>query len=94
MGLNSTSRGYNESICPGGFIGLLSRTQDEVWNFFEKLAWDTYVLTKLKIILDTHLMTSLFFLLVLILRIIFYIHMPHLSLLCLLFFVIIVSHLL
>ena len=21
---------------------MLSKTQDEVWNFFEKLAWDTY----------------------------------------------------
>jgi len=22
---------------------LLTRTQDEVWDFFEKLTWDTYV---------------------------------------------------
>ena len=30
------------SICPGGVLGLLSKTQDEVWDFFKKLAWDTY----------------------------------------------------
>ena len=30
MGLNSASRGFVESICPGGLIGLLSTTQDEV----------------------------------------------------------------
>jgi len=29
-------------MCLGGFQGLLSKTQDEVWNFVEKLAWDTY----------------------------------------------------
>jgi len=29
-------------MCLGGFQGLLSKTQDEVWNFFEKLSWDTY----------------------------------------------------
>ena len=42
VGLNSVSRGYVESICPGGILGLSTRTQDEVWDFFEKLAWDTY----------------------------------------------------
>jgi len=42
IGLNAFSRGYVESMCLGGFQGLLSKTQDEVWNFFEKLAWDTY----------------------------------------------------
>jgi len=42
MGLNSASWGYVESIYPGGVLGLLSKTQDEVWDFFEKLAWDTY----------------------------------------------------
>ena len=42
MGLNSKSCGYVESICPGGVLELLSKTQDGVWNFFEKLAWDTY----------------------------------------------------
>ena len=42
MGLNSESRGYVESMCPGSLLGLLSKTQDEVWDFFEKLASDTY----------------------------------------------------
>jgi len=42
VGLNSASRGYVESICPRGLIGLLSRTQDEVFDLFEKLAWDSY----------------------------------------------------
>ena len=42
MGLNVESRSYVESICPGGLIELLSKTQDEVWDFFEKVAWETY----------------------------------------------------
>ena len=42
MGLNSEFHGHVESIYPGDLLGLLSRTQDEVWDFFEKLAWDTY----------------------------------------------------
>jgi len=42
VGLNSESRGYIESVCPGGLLGLLSRTQGEVYDFFEKPAWDTY----------------------------------------------------
>lgn len=42
LGLNTEFRGVVESIYPGGVLGLLSKTQDEVWNFFEKLAWDTY----------------------------------------------------
>ena len=42
MGLNIESRCYIELICPGGLIELLAKTQDEVWNFFEKLAWNTY----------------------------------------------------
>jgi len=42
VGLNSASWGYVESICSGGVLGLLSRTQDEVCDFFEKLAWGTY----------------------------------------------------
>jgi len=29
---------YVESIYRGGVVGLLSKTQDEVWDFFEKLA--------------------------------------------------------
>ena len=42
VGLNFESRGYVESMCPRGLLALLSRTQEEVWDFFEKLAWDTY----------------------------------------------------
>ena len=42
MGLNVKSMSYIESICSGGLIELLSKTQNEVWDFFEKLAWDTY----------------------------------------------------
>jgi len=42
VGLNFESRGYVKSICHGDLLGVLSRTQDEVWDFFEKLAWDTY----------------------------------------------------
>ena len=38
VGLNSKSWGYIESLYPGGVLWLLSKTQDEVWNFFEKLA--------------------------------------------------------
>ena len=41
-GLNIKSRGYNESLCPGGFLELFSKTQNEVWDFFEKLSWETY----------------------------------------------------
>ena len=39
---------YVESICPGGLLGLLYKTQDTVWGFFEKLAWDTYVFEQAK----------------------------------------------
>ena len=42
MGLNVESRSYVESICPRGLIELLSKTQNEVWEFFEKLEWETY----------------------------------------------------
>ena len=42
MGLKAESWGDIESICPVGVIGLLSETQDEVWDFFEKPAWHTY----------------------------------------------------
>ena len=48
MGLNSECWGYVESIYPGGVLGLLSKTQDEVWDFFEKLAWDTYAFEQAK----------------------------------------------
>ena len=30
LGLNSEFRGHVESMCPGGLLGLLSRTEDEV----------------------------------------------------------------
>ena len=40
--VNSESRGYVKSLCPGSLLGLLTKTQDEVWDFFETLAWDTY----------------------------------------------------
>ena len=36
------SRSYIDSIFPAGFIELLSKTQNKVWDFFEKLAWETY----------------------------------------------------
>jgi len=42
VGLNVESRSYIKSLCPGGLIELLSKTQNEVWDFFEKLAWETY----------------------------------------------------
>ena len=29
-------------MCSGGLLVLLSRSQDDVWDFFERLAWDTY----------------------------------------------------
>jgi len=35
VGLNSKSRGYVESTCLGGVLGLLRRTQDEIWVFFK-----------------------------------------------------------
>jgi len=42
VGLNSESLGYIESIYPRGVLGLLSKIQDEIWDFFEKLARNTY----------------------------------------------------
>jgi len=42
VGLNSESWGYVESIYSGGVLCLLSKTQDEVCDFFEKLACNTY----------------------------------------------------
>lgn len=41
--MNSASSGYVESIYPRGVLRLLSTTQDDVWDFVEKAAWDTYV---------------------------------------------------
>ena len=48
MGLHYAYRGYVESICPRGLIGLLSKTQDEVCEFFEKFIWDTYAFEQAK----------------------------------------------
>lgn len=42
MGLNAEFRGHVESMCSGGLLGLLTRTQDEVCDFFENLTWDNY----------------------------------------------------
>ena len=42
VNLNTKSWGYIEFLCSGGLLGLFSKTQDEVWGFFKKLAWDTY----------------------------------------------------
>ena len=42
LGLNAEFKGIVEFMCPGGLLGFLSRSQHEVWDFFEKLAWDTY----------------------------------------------------
>ena len=38
LGLNSEFRGHVASMCSGGLLGLLFRSQDEVWDFFKKLA--------------------------------------------------------
>ena len=38
VGLNVESRNYIESLCLRSLIELLSKTQNEVWDFFEKLA--------------------------------------------------------
>jgi len=48
MCLNSKSWGYIESIYPRGVLELLSKTQDQVWDFFEKLTWDTYKLKQVQ----------------------------------------------
>jgi len=48
VGLNFQSWDYIESIYPRGVLGLLSQTQDKVWNLFEKLAWDTYEFNQAK----------------------------------------------
>jgi len=42
MDLSVESRSHVEFMHPRGLLGLLSKTQDEVYDFFEKLAWDTY----------------------------------------------------
>ena len=48
MGLNSASWGYIDSIYPGSVLGLLSTTQDEVCDVFKKLAWDAYAFDQAK----------------------------------------------
>jgi len=48
MGSNSKSSSYVEFIYPGDVLGLLSKTQAEIWDFFEKLAWDTYAFEQAK----------------------------------------------
>jgi len=83
VGLNALSRGYVESMCLEGFQGLLSKTKNEVWNFFEKVAWffislNKSVMVGMRLILTTE--TTL------------YIYITtYLTLLCLLFCVIIAS---
>jgi len=42
VGLNVESRYYIASICFGGLTELSSKTQDEGWDFFEELTWETY----------------------------------------------------
>ena len=41
MGPNTGFRGYVESISHRGLLGLLSKTQSELLDFFEDLVWDT-----------------------------------------------------
>ena len=36
VGLNAESWSHIESIYSSGILGLLSKTQNEVWEFFEK----------------------------------------------------------
>ena len=48
VGLNVEFWDYVESICPGGVTGLLTKTHGEVWDFFEKLAWDTYAFEQVR----------------------------------------------
>jgi len=33
---------FIKSVCLRGLLGLLCKTQDEVWDFFKKLVRDTY----------------------------------------------------
>ena len=51
LGLNAEFRGYIESIYPSGVLRLLTRIQDEVWDFFEKLTWDKYEFEQVRWIL-------------------------------------------
>ena len=40
--LHDEYRGHVETIYPGGLDCLFTRTPNEVWDFFEKLACETY----------------------------------------------------
>jgi len=42
VGLNTEFRGYVKFVYHEGFLRLLSRTQGEIWNFFEKLPRNAY----------------------------------------------------
>ena len=42
MGLNVEFRVHVESMCLGGFRGFLSKTSNEVWDFFEYLGGNTW----------------------------------------------------
>ena len=68
MGLDVELRGYVESICPGGLVELLSKTQNEVRNFFKKLAWETYAFEHANEAFIYPLMESMIFRLILTLR--------------------------
>jgi len=52
VGLSIEFKGQVESMCPEGLRELLSETQDEAWNFFEKLGWDTYEVEQARRILQ------------------------------------------
>ena len=54
---------------PAGVPGLLSKTQDELQDFFKKLAWDNMSLNKLEERQDTQLMVSMLFMLIFTTRI-------------------------
>jgi len=66
--LNDEYRGLVETVYREGLDCLFTRTPDEVWNFFEKLAWDTYAFEQLETILDTQVMESVIFMLILTLQ--------------------------
>ena len=42
MGLSAEFRGHIKSMCLRSFQGLLSKTPDEVWDFFEYLVRETW----------------------------------------------------
>jgi len=42
VGLNAEFRGHIKSMCLRGFQDLLFKTPDEVWDFFEYLAGETW----------------------------------------------------